>query len=138
MADRLDRRVLTLVRSGIDRYSYTLERDGTAALPRETRLTIGLRAPATCPGLRAVVVHRVGHALVTWTPASRAGRLARLTGRLGHVAANRWIEVTTGISIAERATIGRGFCTGHFGGVIVGAATLGDRRSGTTAPSATA
>lgn len=123
---RHDRSLVDLVRSDIDRYSYMLERDGTAALPRETRVTSGLRALAMCPGLRAVLVHRVGHALVVWTPTNRAGRAARLGGRLGHFAANRWIEVTTGISIAERATIGRGLYIGHFGGVIVGAAELGD------------
>lgn len=126
MTGREDRRLLTLVRSDVDRYSYMLERDGTAALPRETPLTSGLRALAMCPGLRAVLVHRAGHALVTWSPTSKVGRAARLTGRLAHFAANRWVEITTGISIAERATVGRGFYIGHFGGVIVGAATLGD------------
>jgi serine O-acetyltransferase len=126
MDDRGDRRLLTLLRSDVDRYSYMLELDGTAALPRETALTSALRALAMCPGLRAVVVHRLGHALVTWSPASPVGRAARLAGRLGHFAANRWVEITTGISIAERAHVGRGFYIGHFGGVIVGAATLGD------------
>jgi serine acetyltransferase len=126
MRDRHDRGLMDLVRSDIDRYSYMLERDGTAALPRETRVTSGLRALAMCPGLRAVLVHRVGHALVLWSPTNRAARAVRLGGRLGHFAANRWIEVTTGISIAERATIGRGLYIGHFGGVIVGAAELGD------------
>lgn len=126
MAERDDRSLRTLAGSDIDRYSYMLERDGTAALPHENRVLSGLRALLMCPGLRAVLVHRVGHALVTWSPSSWFGRAVRLAGRLGHFAANRWVEVTTGISIAERATVGRGFYIGHFGGVIVGAATLGD------------
>jgi len=120
------RQAVRLIAADVDRYSYMLELDGTAALKHENRAVSAARALLMCQGLQAVVVHRVGHAVWRWAPRHRAARAARAGARLGHFAANRVVEATLGISIAERAEIGPGLYIGHFGGVIVGAATLGE------------
>ncbi|GMA87962.1 hypothetical protein GCM10025868_32120 [Angustibacter aerolatus] len=64
--------------------------------------------------------------MVHWQPASAAGRVVRLAARVLHFAANRFVEASTGISVAERASIGPGLYIGHFGGVIIGAVTMGE------------
>jgi serine O-acetyltransferase len=115
-----------LMRADVDRYSHMLVRDGTARLPRETKGLADLRAVLMCQGLQAGLVHRVGHALLVWTPATVVGRVVRVAGRLAHFVANRVVETVTGIQIAEHATIGPGLYIGHFGGVVVGAVTVGD------------
>ncbi|NAZ84445.1 hypothetical protein GTR02_21830, partial [Kineococcus sp. R8] len=124
-SSRNDPRLSALLRADVDRYSYMLRLDGTAAVGVESAGLDAARALLMCQGLQAVVVHRLGHALWRWAPAGRAGRTVRLAGRLAHFAANRVVESTTGISIAESASIGPGFYIGHFGGVIIGQVQLG-------------
>jgi len=118
-------RLSALLRADVDRYSYMLELDGTASVGVDHRALGAARALLMCQGLQAVVVHRLGHALWQWEPGTAAGRGVRLAGRLAHFAANRVVESTTGISIAESASIGPGFYVGHFGGVIIGQVELG-------------
>ncbi|MEP6981619.1 MAG: hypothetical protein ABJA16_12720, partial [Nakamurella sp.] len=125
----------SMIRSDVDRYRYMLSfDDATAARPGDrdgsrvggTGPLNTLRAVVLCKGLQATVVYRFGHALFRWQPTSTPARALRIAGRLVHFAATRFVEMTTGISIAERATIGRGLYIGHFGGVIIGVVTLGD------------
>ena len=120
----------SLITSDVDRYRYLSSLDDTTAPGVEhtggTGAMATLRAFVLCKGLQASVVYRVGHALYRWQPRGPVARVARIGGRLLHFAATRFVEMTTGISIAERATIGRGLYIGHFGGVIIGVVTLGD------------
>lgn len=128
----------SLIRSDVDRYRYMSSLDDTAAPSGEdvadtndpqvggTGPLSTLRAVVLCKGLQATVVYRIGHALFRWHPTAPTGRALRIGGRVLHFAATRFVEMTTGISIAERATIGRGLYIGHFGGVIIGVVTLGD------------
>lgn len=122
----------SLIRSDVDRYRYMMSIDDTTATAVDdsrvggTGLLKTLRAVVLCKGLQATVVYRIGHALFRWQPTGPVGRTLRVGGRLLHFAATRFVEMTTGISIAERATIGRGLYIGHFGGVIIGVVTLGD------------
>lgn len=119
----------SLIRSDVDRYRYmsALDDHGSAVGERDGRGTRAtLRAIVLCKGLQASVVYRIGHALYRWQPRGSAGRVARIGGRVLHFAATRFVEMTTGISIAERATIGRGLYIGHFGGVIIGVVEIGD------------
>lgn len=125
--------LVELMRSDIDRYSYMLDLDGTAALPREIKPLKVVRAVLMCQGLQASLVHRVGHALSVWKPSGIALNVLRIALRLVHWMANRVVESATGISISEHAVIGRGLYIGHFGGVIVGVV-----HSATTATSAMA
>lgn len=115
-----------LMRSDIDRYVYMLDRDGTALVGRPGGRLRQARAVIMCQGLQASLVYRCGHALVQWQPRSRAGRAARAAGRVAHFAADRFVQATAGIHLAEHAVIGPGLYIGHFGGVFVnGAARLG-------------
>ena len=116
-------RTRDLIRTDVDRYRYMLELDGVSR--SRHRAVSGLRALLMCQGLQASIVHRIGHALWRWTPASAAGRAVRTGARMVHWAANRAIEATTGISIAEQATIGPGLFISHFGGIIVGQVSIG-------------
>ncbi len=118
--------LLELVRSDVDRYSYMLELDGTAALPHEVKALKYLRALLMCQGLQASLVHRVGHALAVWAPSGLVLKVVRIVLRLMHWTVNRGAEASTGISISEHAVIGRGLYIGHFGGVIIGVVRMGD------------
>lgn len=113
-----------LIRSDIERYAHMLDRDRTAVVPGGRHLAAA-RALVMCPGLHASLVYRVGHAVLRWQPRSPAARLARVAARLAHFAGARAVEALAGIRIAERATIGPGLYIGHFGGVIIGPATIG-------------
>lgn len=115
-----------LMRSDVDRYSYMLELDGTAAVRWEPRVLQTLRAVLMCQGLKASLVYRVGHALAVWAPQDLPTKMLRLALRLGHWLVNRGVEAGTGISINEHAVIGRGLYIAHFGGIIVGAVRIGD------------
>jgi serine O-acetyltransferase len=121
----------SLIRSDVDRYRYMMALDGTAEPGRDgdtagTGPVATVRAVVLCKGLQASVVYRLGHALYRWQPRNPPARIARIGGRLLHFGATRLIEMTTGISIAERASIGRGLYIGHFGGVIIGVVNLGE------------
>lgn len=114
-----------LIRSDIDRYRFMATSDQTAPLGRLSGPLVTFRVLVMCQGLQASIVYRLGHGLLLWQPRSTLGRFARMAGRVAHFVAGRCVEVTTGISIAERATIGPGLYIGHFGGIIVGAVTIG-------------
>jgi len=120
------RGLLPLIRSDIDRYSFLFEVDGTAGISRRLKFVADARSLLLCQGLQATIVHRVGHALCEWQPTGPGARIARILGRIAHFAASRLAETITGISIADRASIGPGLYIGHFGGVIIGAATIGE------------
>lgn len=119
-------RLRRLIATDIDRYRYLFELDGEGGVVAGRPWVSGLRCLVLCPGLRASVGYRVGHALLSWRPRTRLGRAGRMLLRVGHLAATRWLEITTGISIANGARIGSGLYIGHFGGVIIGVAEMGE------------
>jgi serine O-acetyltransferase len=125
-ADMATSGLLTLIRSDIDRYSFLFEVDGTATISMRLKFVATARSLLLCQGLQATIVHRIGHALCEWRPAGVGGRIVRILARTAHFASSRLVETITGISIADRASIGPGLYIGHFGGVIIGAATVGE------------
>lgn len=66
------------------------------------------------PGFRAVAVYRFG----IWARTRRSGAL-RFIAALVHRYVNRFVRNVYGIEISFNATIGRRFCVGHQGGIIV-------------------
>src|SRR6266702_3721166 len=74
-----------------------------------------------CQGVWAVTVYRFGHWVHTAAP-----RAVALPCKLPYLVAQKLVEITTGIRLPARATIGPGLYIGHFGGIIVHAdAVLG-------------
>jgi serine O-acetyltransferase len=106
---------LRLIRSDVARYSYLQRND------RKLRLA-AIRAFVLCQGLQASVVYRIGQKL--YHPTS--SNTLRMAGAVPYFMAQRWMEITTGISLNPRADIGRGLYIGHFGGVIIGKVKMGD------------
>jgi serine O-acetyltransferase len=104
-----------LIKSDIGRYSYLQKND------RRRRMA-GLRALVLCQGLQASIVYRVGQKI--YHPTSSTA--LRSIGFVPYFMAQRWIEITTGISLNPRADIGRGLYIGHFGGIIIGRVKMGD------------
>lgn len=121
----MDHRVWSLIRSDIDRYRFMMAIDETAPMAKTGGAVVTLRTVVLCKGLQATIVYRLGHAMLEWQPAGVVGVIAKRFGRLAHFVASKLVEMTTGISIAERAQIGPGFYIGHFGGVIVGVVRIG-------------
>lgn len=76
------------------------------------------RVLLTTPGAQASLVYRLGHWL--YDPC-RTDRLLVKVARVLYFLLNRWIEITTGISLNPRSNIGPGLYIGHFGGIFVGA-----------------
>lgn len=104
-----------LIRSDIGRYSYLQNNDGRRRLA-------AVRAFVLCQGLQASIVYRIGQKL--YHPTS--SRAVRVSLALPYFMAQRWMEITTGISLNPRADIGRGLYIGHFGGIIIGKVKMGD------------
>lgn len=73
-----------------------------------------LRDMVLAQGVWAVAVYRFGNWVHT-----RAPRAVALPCKLPYLVAHKVIEMTTGISIPARTTIGPGLYIGHFGGIIV-------------------
>src|SRR5262249_26510584 len=70
-------------------------------------------------GVWAIAVYRFGH----WVHCE-APRALALPFKLPYLVAQKAVEITTGISIPARATIGPGLYIGHFGGIILHAETV--------------
>ncbi len=124
--DNLPESLRSLLGSDVDRYRFMMSIDETAPVQRSSGALLTLRSIVLCKGLQATIVYRLGHALMQWQPTNPVARFGKIAGRLAHFVASRFVEMTTGISIAERAVIGRGLYIGHFGGVIVGLVVMGD------------
>ena len=92
------------IRSDLSRYKVTDQR---------SYLTIFLM----CPGASACVWYRVGFWLWHITG---PGRYLASIAKVFYMLGKRWIEITTGISLEQRAQIGYGLYIGHFGGIFVG------------------
>jgi serine O-acetyltransferase len=104
-----------LIKSDMGRYSYLQKND------RRNRFA-GLRALVLCQGLQASIVYRIGQKI--YHPTSSIA--LRYLGFVPYFMAQRWMEITTGISLNPRADIGRGLYIGHFGGIIIGRVKMGD------------
>jgi serine O-acetyltransferase len=88
----------------LDRYCVTLQR---------SRLGAYLLAQ----GAQACLCYRYGHWL--FVECSPKNPLV-LVAKVFYMIWLRWTEITTGISIEPKATIGAGLFIAHFGGIIVG------------------
>lgn len=110
--------VRQLIRSDAERYTYLLQNELAAPSKRFQRL----KAFVLCQGLQATVVYRIGNKI--YQPGT--GGIFRPFLMVMYFMMQRWIEITTGISISPRATIGKGFYIGHFGGVVIGPVQIGE------------
>ncbi len=99
---------------GLGRILRTLGAD----LQRYTDPDVGALGQAqellSSQGVWATTVYRYGQ----WVYSGRRTPLG-LPGRLAYKAAQKAVEVTTGISLPASADIGPGFYIGHFGTIIV-------------------
>jgi serine O-acetyltransferase len=112
--------VRDLIRSDVERYTYLLQ-DELSSGSRNGRL-LTLKAFFLCQGLQATAVYRVSHKI--FQPGT--GGVFRPFLVVLQFLMQRYIEITTGISISPRARIGRGFYIGHFGGVVIGPVEIGE------------
>lgn len=93
----------------------TVREDVRAALERDPAAKSALEVALCYPGLHAVWIHRIAHAL--WN------RGFRLTARL----LSQFARFLTGVEIHPAATIGRRLFIDHGAGVVIGeTATVGD------------
>jgi serine O-acetyltransferase len=92
------------VRADIDRYRAYAPGTSTAKLLLENQ------------GLWAVIEYRFGRWAKFELRSSPSVRALRVLAAIWH----KVIEMTTGISIAHSASLGRGLYVGHFGGIVVG------------------
>jgi serine O-acetyltransferase len=91
---------------------FDLVRAALARDPAARGWTGALEVVVTYPGVHAVAMHRVAHAL--WR--ARVPFLPRLL--------SQWSRFLTGIEIHPGATIGRGFFIDHGMGVVIGETTV--------------
>lgn len=117
------REIIHLCKQDSRRYTYLLRNEVVHQRGETAEL---LRAAVLCQGLQATIIYRVGHAFHTWRPTTGLGRAVRSAGIAMHFVAQRFNEITTGIYISVKAEIGPGLYIGHFGGVIIGAAVVGE------------
>jgi serine O-acetyltransferase len=89
------------------------------ALPGPERRLTRLRELLLTQGVWAIAVYRFGHWVHTAAPRPVAAPL-----KLPYLVAQKLIEITTGIRIPARATIGPGLYVGHFGTIILHADTV--------------
>lgn len=111
--------VMQLIRSDFARYTYLLRGDLSNGKKRSLD---SVRVFILCQGLQACVVYRVGQKI--YHP--NTSKVLRAVAIAPYFLSQRWIEMTTGISISPHAQIGKGFYIGHFGGVIIGPVRIGD------------
>lgn len=75
-------------------------------------------------GLWAIIEFRFGNWVKGRPPRARGRALLRPLAWLSH----KVIEMTTGISIAHSAKVGKGLYVGHFGGIVIGGdVVMGER-----------
>jgi serine O-acetyltransferase len=102
-------------RRDFDRYLYSLNGDAP--------VTVGavLRVIVMFPGLWAVIPYRLCHHFLYQFRPRFLGQLLAVPA----FAAQRMAMLLFGIEIDSRAHIGGGFFVNHFGGIIIGPATIG-------------
>lgn len=71
----------------------------------------------TTQGLWAIFIYRIFNNVYR----SKLPRIIKKILLLFGVVAQKWIEITTGISIPYKTQIGHSFYIGHFGGIIINA-----------------
>jgi len=102
------------LRRDISRYVYSIcgsRRPGTRAIFRVT----------TSPGLWAVIVYRLTHHLLYRFPLPAIGNILAISA----IVASRPAAILFGIEMEPRAHIGRGLLVDNFGGIVIGAVTMG-------------
>ncbi len=109
-------RTFALVRRDLERY-FALDGRGPGASFFEK-----LRLLLETPGLQAMLVYRFG----SWVDRAIRFRPFRLPLSLVHRVLDKLMIICWGIHIEKGARIGGGFYIGHFGGVIIGPAVIGE------------
>lgn len=111
-------------RSDVGRYTLMRASEKHPAGGRTT-VASNVKAVLAFQGLQAQLCHRLGEGIRSWAPQSAPMGVVRKCALVFHWCLTRVVETTTGISINPGANIGPGLYIGHFGGVIVGEATIG-------------
>lgn len=103
------------IRRDIDRYVYSMCGD--------RRLGIGpVLLIATSPGLWAQASYRITHHLLYRPPSRTLGKLLSVPAFI----ASRLTAIISGVELESGAHIGRGLLINNFGGIVVGAVTMGE------------
>jgi serine O-acetyltransferase len=111
---------LRLIKSDVRRYTHLLRGESVSA--KHVGPLESVRAFVLCQGLQASVVYRIGQKI--YHPSTP--RALRALTFVPYFLMQRWIEMTTGISLSPKAQIGPGLYIGHFGGIIIGPVRMGE------------
>lgn len=116
------RRAPSAVSQDIARYVYYDQ-----GRPEHVRLTASavVRAVLAHQGLQAMLVYRLGRYIETHECRALVRRVLRMGMRAAFRVISRCNDIATGISINPHADVGPGLFIAHYGGVIIGACTIG-------------
>ncbi len=115
-------KLLDLIFSDLNRYYQLDGRKGRLSLNEK----LGILFFAY--GFHAMAVYRFGQALKAFNPPRMLHSCKRILSFF-YFLLDRIIRKIYGINIDKRAVIGKGFYIGHFGGIFVGACTIGENCS---------